>query len=1030
MSNDLSPAHCILLTVHYASSANITALHSFTPTRPDALDPELVLRILLTYLPESTDPREYIKYVEEVGSRLYLDYDRQDVEVDTSPIQHLSSEQAQKKVKKLHLPELTAPSFPKDAPKDLLTRFLCHRAYRIDHETGLLNLIPHLIEPFLARNEYIRTWYISVVLPVLRLQLEYYPQDGTIPEISLSDFEKLDGRQGLDFLLVKGEQEAGKLSDADSPTDGKRNTIARDVKGLVGPWMYGHTERKRRKLSRTPKHPSSAQGEASHDHDNEKNDDTDQAETNIKKIALDGITAADKTGHDWEYMYQWLVAHAVDHFPRITACIEAWDGPGDIDLGGLDDRSGAVRPYLDEDVQRKLELQYAQAAFAACYAVQADTAEVVRGAHGVLARLAELLDFIPPPDLATSVDSLPKIERHATVLDASQTVADLAPEELLAPEHPLTTPRLETYMLLQMMVYSAYQFAGLGHPLSLVSVAKLHFYAEGDEQLAVLRKILAGLAQGGGRRDEAEWTADRAKLLWLWNWGIAAEDAGTDQQGAGVLGKIDRREFEEEMLKGFVETSCYELATRLFITAQPGESSSRRRGLPLERVEQVVLAKAMEAYDGASNGNKMRGGVRKASEIIAAFRPHFRNSAPFRQASSLISATHALSFYALTLQHGVPFKPVSIRVASDPIALVDKVLEQNPHSYTQLDDLIAIAQNLVSAGLPPTEDADGVKLVVSGEELGRRLKVAERRVTFMAVEAALREDDFETAYSYIVNRLTPSGADIAAPQDGKTAKNHGRNANTRPKHQPNDSENADDISWRAAFLAGRYRSPTTSTPPPLRRLEQRTELLSLALLLAPTAALTEILAVWRRCEEETTSLQLSQQQAEREFDDRADKRIASTGSSSALPGHFLVGGEQPEMVLNQKRREMGRMGAAGNSTAAGGPGGKVGDGAGAPMSMFDLTRSAARAFSRNAFPLHNTTATNTTLDTATSRSAKEGEEHGDMTASTDSLGSEAGGVGELNRLRKRDMVANAVSGGLASGLGWVLGAQPVGEREG
>lgn len=37
--------------------------------------------------------------------------------------------------------------------------------------------------------------------------------------------------------------------------------------------------------------------------------------------------------------------------------------------------------------------------------------------------------------------------------------------------------------------------------------------------------------------------------------------------------------------------------------------------LPREDVERVVLAKAMEAYDGASNGNKTRGGIKKANDM-------------------------------------------------------------------------------------------------------------------------------------------------------------------------------------------------------------------------------------------------------------------------------------------------------------------------------------------------------------------------------------------------------------------------------
>lgn len=383
---------------------------------------------------------------------------------------------------------------------------------------------------------------------------------------------------------------------------------------------------------------------------------------------------------------------------------------------------------------------------------------------------------------------------------------------------------------------------------------------------------------------------------------------------------------------------------------------------------------------------------------ISAFRPYFSESVHFRRATALISATHALSFYALTLQHGVPFQPVSIRVSQDPIGLIHKVLDQNPRSYTKLEDLIDIGHNLVSAGLPQQEGNTPIE-DESAKSLEGKHKDAERRVTFMAIEAALREDDFETAYSYIVNRLTPSGADIEAPRDeSKSARRHARNASKNSIHSR--APDSDDISWRAALLAGRYR-PATSSPPTLRRLEQRTELLSLALLLAPVAALTEILAAWRRCEEEMMSLQLSQQQAEEEFDDLADKR----GSSSSLPGNFTVKGEQPAMVLNQKRREMGRMSGKGGDEA--------------PVSMFDLTRSAAQAFSKNTFALRGAART----------SSGHERSGGSLERSTESLYGSEDGVNGQQRVRKRDMVANAASGALASGLGWMLGATPVSQQE-
>jgi hypothetical protein len=205
----------------------------------------------------------------------------------------------------------------------------------------------------------------------------------------------------------------------------------------------------------------------------------------------------------------------------------------------------------------------------------------------------------------------------------------------------------------------------------------------------------------------------------------------------------------------------------------------------------------------------------------------------------------------------------------------------------------------------------------------------------------------------------------------------------------------DDVSWRAAFLAGRYR-PSSATAPSVRRLEQRTELLSLALLLAPTSALTEILAAWRRCEEEMTAQLASQQADEDEFDDRADKRL-----SSGLPGNFTVSDEQPALILNQKRRELGRFGNGTRGEEE------------SPLSMFDLTRNAARALGGNAFPL-----------VGSGRTSME-----QSRASLDRPEIPSSPMSNQDRLRKRDMVANAVSGSLASGLGWVLGATPVNQQQ-
>lgn len=346
----------------------------------------------------------------------------------------------------------------------------------------------------------------------------------------------------------------------------------------------------------------------------------------------------------------------------------------------------------------------------------------------------------------------------------------------------------------------------------------------------------------------------------------------------------------------------------------------------------------------------------------------------------------------------MPFQPVNIRASSDPLSLLPKVLEQNTHSYTKLDDIVNIGRNLVAAGLP-LQTADGEPIVEhntnDSSTTAAKIQYAERRAIAMCVEAALSEDDFETAYSYIVNRL--------APPDGGSSSSA---TATEPSPETNNNTE-DDASWRAAFLAGRYR-PRDHAAPTLRRLEQRTELLSLALLLAPPAHLSEILGVWRRCEEETTSLLATETAAEQSFDDRADRR-------RDVPGGFEDSSTEG-MVFGQQRREVGRM-ATGRASS------RVDEEA--PMGLFDVARGAAKAFSRNAFPLRGAA----TAPPATTNADSA------MVDSTDSLQSgsygteghyRTGSSGSAEgRMRRRDVVANAVTGGLASGIGWVLGATPV-----
>ena len=63
----------------------------------------------------------------------------------------------------------------------------------------------------------------------------------------------------------------------------------------------------------------------------------------------------------------------------------------------------------------------------------------------------------------------------------------------------------------------------------------------------------------------------------------------------------------------------YALAIKFYVPPSSTTTTEKadRLLLPRERVERVVLDVAMEVFDGASNGNKTRGGVKRANETYA-----------------------------------------------------------------------------------------------------------------------------------------------------------------------------------------------------------------------------------------------------------------------------------------------------------------------------------------------------------------------------------------------------------------------------
>lgn len=232
------------------------------------------------------------------------------------------------------------------------------------------------------------------------------------------------------------------------------------------------------------------------------------------------------------------------------------------------------------------------------------------------------------------------------------------------------------------------------------------------------------------------------------------------------------------------------------------------------------------------------------------------------------------------------------------------MLEQNKDAYTRFQEFLEIGVNMVVASFLPRSKS--TKATATQDEQDAAIAEAESRITAMCVSAALKEDDFETAYSYVVSRLGDS------------------------------SQTVSSWSWKAALEAGEYiRSARTQLPthlgtssgnPEIRHLEQRLECLATALRIAPAAELQGILESFRRCEDELDSAIGEEAVQEAAWDMEADMKNMPGTFKSPSPGTAY--------------RNATASAAARQAEES-------------PMSLFDLSRATARLASRNFTSLSN-----------------------------------------------------------------------------
>ncbi|KAL6790393.1 Sec39 domain-containing protein [Trichoderma sp. SZMC 28013] len=898
MSSSLSPGKVLLLAAHYATHGDIESLARLSSQRAKVLHKELLLRIVLTYLPETVKPSGYVGFLLALAEDHLEEYN--EGELDTTPVDDLSEDEASKKARKLHLQQLTSVDAPISFHDDPLSNFLIQRSYKMDSETGLLSQVPSLLAIFQSRSPELSSWVTSTVLPYVRRNVEYYIDE--VPPYSLLDFQKLSDPAAMLYLLSRtGSREED------------RAFIGRDIRGLVGPWLQGKSRWTTKLTS----------GE------------------HTAKDAEPPLSAG------WEQFLEWLVSQATSSWPVVVAVTEQWGGPADLDLGE------AAKLEFTEPQQQYLLRSYARAILASAYLVSEATVGALPGAYLMAIKMRRMLGHSEvPPTLEVAISLLPSLSGFDASSLIGMKTATYMRNDLLEEKNPLTSPTEGAMTLLIALILSAFICTSLGVPCSVRKAGDLAFIQDLREQKGEIAKLIRSASTQVQGDEDRYWSQVRDRLLWLNTWGSDEDQPGNSQAIRGIIGAVPKEFIETEILKALLSNSRYTLAKSIY-------EDSPEKPLAADIIQDTVYQAALRAFDNASNPNRSRGGLKKCDEIIHSFPKTLNNTHPAtKRVEALLRCTHALSEYRLTLKQGEPFKPVVLRVHSDPVSIIDKVLEQNPKAYTRLPEFLEMAANMVRAGI--TQQARSIKFDSTTGDNSKELSRAEKFITAQCIEAALREDDFETAYSYVVSRL-------------ETTASNGTQARANEE---------DEWSWKAALKAGQYiRTERTLLPthlgiasgnPEIRHLEQRIECLATALRVAPTSQLQEILKTFRRCEEQLDSAISEEAAAE-----------ASWASAGEVPGAF----ESSTPHNPHSTRNMTATAAAKQAEEA-------------PMSLFDLSRATASVAQRNFTRLSSLSSLATSTPSAPSPTGEQAPQ----------------------RLRKRDQLREAATGTLVSGVGWLIGA--------
>ncbi|KAG9043406.1 hypothetical protein FS837_009657 [Tulasnella sp. UAMH 9824] len=273
----------------------------------------------------------------------------------------------------------------------------------------------------------------------------------------------------------------------------------------------------------------------------------------------------------------------------------------------------------------------------------------------------------------------------------------------------------------------------------------------------------------------------------------------------GAFGLLTTDEVKRIFFEGLLSLGKFQLAKRLL--------NPRKGSPPLseQTLQEICLTMSREFYDNASSGNFHIGEMKNAYDCLSVAKP----TPTILAEKEFIEATSKICSYGVQSRPGVPMAPIEIRLVKDRLSLIARVLSSTENVYKHEEVVLDIVR-----------------------KLGFRNDVAaEVKALAMLADAATQAEDFNKAAELSERMvrttrllretvLRPTTSDEALPSEEEAQK----------------AQDAVEVCWHTCFQLGRQ--------PEFPDVKKKLALLGFAMQLCPAENVLDVLAVWRRVENE------------------------------------------------------------------------------------------------------------------------------------------------------------------------------------